>query len=111
MEEGRGAAVGGVGVNYDLECQLCPDQEKSSYIGETSRNLYTRSKEHLSRNRSGTGTSFMLKHQASAHQGEDVDYRAKITASTRDCLTRQVKEAVLIRRRQSKILNSKTEWH
>ena len=46
-----------------------------------------------------------------AHQGEDVDYRAKITASTRDCLTRQVKEAVLIRRSKSKILNSKTEWH
>ena len=53
----------------------------------------------------------MLKHQDTAHQGEDKDYRAKVTASTRDCLTRQVKEAVLIRRSKVRILNGKTEWH
>ena len=108
---GEGGSCRGGGVNYELECQLCPDGEKSSYIGESSRNLYTRSKEHLSRYRAGTGTSFMLKHQASAHQGEDVVYKAKVTASTRDCLTRQVKEAVLIRRSQVRVLNGKTEWH
>ena len=56
MQWKRGSCRG-CGVNYELEWQLCPDQVKSSYIGETSRNLYTRSKEHLSRYRSGTGTS------------------------------------------------------
>ena len=30
---------------------------------------------------------------------------------TRDCLTRQVRENVLIRRSQVPVLNSKTEWH
>ena len=29
----------------------------------------------------------------------------------RDCLTRQVREAVLIRRSQVQVLNSKSEWH
>ena len=53
----------------------------------------------------------MLKHQDSAHHGEDGDYRAKVTANTRDCLTRQVKEAVMIRRIRVQILNGKTEWH
>jgi hypothetical protein len=53
----------------------------------------------------------MLKHQNTAHQGEDNDDRAKVTASTRDCLTMQVKEAVLIRRSKVRILNGKTEWH
>ena len=83
-------------------------REKREYIGETSRNLYTRSKEHLARYQAGTSTSFMLKHQDTAHQGEDNEYQAKVTASTRDYLTRQVREAVLIRRSQVPVLNSKT---
>ena len=98
-------------MNYEIECQLCPDENKSVYIGETSRNLYKRSKEHISRYRAGTTTSFMVKHQASKHQGDDPSYKAKVTASTRDCLTRQVREAVLIRRTQVNVLNGKTEWH
>ena len=108
---GEGGSCRGCGVNYELECQLCPVGERSKYVGETSRNLYTRSKEHLARYQAGASTSFMHKHQATAHQGEDEDYRAKVTASTRDCLTRQVKEAVLIRRSKVRILNGKTEWH
>ena len=82
-----------------------------AYIGESSCNLYTKSREHLARYRATTRTSFILKHQTTAHQGEDEDYRPKVTASTRDCLTRQLKEAVMIRRSNRQILNSKTEWH
>ena len=65
----------------------------------------------MSRYRRGQDKSFMLKHQNLLHQGEEGVYKAKATASTRDCLTRQVKEAVLIRRCQVPVLNSKTEWH
>ena len=95
------------GVNYEVECQLCPNDAKSVYIGETSQNLYTRSREHLSRYRAGTATSFMAKHQTELHQGEDARYEARVTANTRDCLTRQVREAVLIRRSQVNVLNGK----
>ena len=108
---GEGGNCEGCGVNYEIECQLCPEGGKSVYIGESSRNLYTRSQEHLSRYRGGKMTSFMFKHQNNVHQGEQAMYRAKVTASTRDCLTRQVREAVLIRRSQVPVLNSKTEWH
>ena len=52
-----------------------------------------------------------MKHQNSQHRGEEPLYKAKVTARTRDCLTRQVREAVLIRRSQVPILNSKSEWH
>ena len=45
------------------------------------------------------------------HRGEEPDYKAKVTANTRDCLTRQIREAVLIRRSQVEVLNSKSEWH
>ena len=40
--EGRGGG-GNCSVNYELECQLCPQDNKTVYIGETGRNLYTRS--------------------------------------------------------------------
>jgi hypothetical protein len=108
---GEGGNCRSGGVNYELECQLCPDGEREVYIGESSRNSYTRCKEHLARYRSGKGTSFILKHKATAHQDEEPLYKAKVTASTRDCLTRQVREAVLIRRSSRPVLNSKTEWH
>ena len=53
----------GGGANYEKECQLCPDDNKSKYIEESSRNLYTRSKEHLANYGSGIQTSFISKHQ------------------------------------------------
>ena len=84
----NGRGVGGNcrsgGVNYELECQLCPAGENSVYIGESSRNSYTRCKEHLARYRSRTGTSFILKHQAIAHQDDEPVYKANVTASTRE---------------------------
>ena len=89
----------------------CPEGERGVYIGESSRNLYTRSHEHLSKYKSGKITSFMVKHQNMEHQGDEASFRAKVTTRTRDCLTRQVRGAVLIRRSQVPVLNSKTEWH
>ena len=44
------------------------------------------------------------------HRGQEpVVFRAEVTGRTRDCLTRQVTEAVLIRRSQVTVLNSKSE--
>ena len=106
---GEGGNCEGGGANYEMECQLCPDDNKSKYIGESSRNLYTRSKEHLANYRSGLQTSFIIKHQNTMHQGEEAVFMAKVTTRTRDCLTRQVREAVLIRRSQVPVLNGKTE--
>ena len=108
---GEGGSCRGSGVNYEMECQLCPEEERGVYIGESARNLYSRSREHLARFRAGTRTSFILKHQTISHPREEEDYKARVTASTRDCLTRQVREAVLIRRSDRQVLNSKTEWH
>ena len=81
------------------------------YIGESSRNMYTRSKEHLTSFNSKLQSSFILNHQNSKHMGEEPNFKAKVTARTRDCLTRQIREAVLIRRSQVPVLNGKSEWH
>ena len=98
-------------MNYEMECQLCPDEHREKYIGETSRNLYSRSAEHLKTYRSGDQLFFILKHQNSKHSGIEPLFKAKVTDKTRDCLTRKVREAVLIRRSQVAMLNGKSEWH
>ena len=108
---GDGGSCLSSGANYVLECQLCPDGSRSRYIGETSRNLYTRCLEHEGNYRAGSPTSFMQKHQLKEHQGREGEYTAKVTANIRDCLTRQVREAVEIRRCNVPVLNGKTEWH
>ena len=97
---------------YDMATNMvCPDGNREKYIGETSRNLYTRSTEHLKTFRSGDQSSFIIKHQISKHNGVEPVFKAKVTARTRDCLSRQVREAVLIRRSQVPVLNGKSEWH
>ena len=53
----------------------------------------------------------MQKHQLKEHQGREGEYTAKVTANIQDCLTRQVREAVEIRRCDVEVLNGKTEWH
>ena len=53
----------------------------------------------------------MVKHHHMEHKGDEASCNAKDTTRTRDCLTGQVREAVLIRRSQVPVLNSKTEWH
>ena len=100
-------------IQYQLECGLCTEEEKGVYIGESSRNLYTRSKEHLGKYRSKKrqSDSFMKKHQDEHHGGGEADFRARVTGVFRDSLSRQVSEGVHIRWGGRSILNSKSEWH
>ena len=98
-------------IQYEVMCKLCPEENGSCYVGETSRNLYTRGGEHLKKYEGGNDESFMKKHQDETHPGQPADFRGKVTGTFRDCLTRQVSEGVHIRRCNYNILNSKSEWH
>ena len=102
-------------MNYEIECQLCPEGQRPVYIGETARNLYTRAKEHMnSGNRRTTGeeegTSFVHRHMEQYHRGSQSRFRAKVTKANNDSFSRQVREGVLIRRCRREMLNSKSEW-
>ena len=108
---GDGGNCRGSGVNYQVECQLCPPGKKSIYHGETARNLFTRGGEHEASYRGQLEKSFMHMHQAKTHSNAPGSYIAKVTGSASDCLTRQVREAVHIRRCQVPVLNGKSEWH
>ena len=54
-ERGKGGDCRKNNVNYEMERRLCPEGESPVYIGETSRNLYTRAKEHVNNENGSTG--------------------------------------------------------
>ena len=114
-ERGRGGNCRRNNINYEIECHLCPEGSRPVYIGETSRNLYTRTKEHMNGGHRGRSseegeTSFVQKHNEMCHKGMDMDFRARVTKQNTDSLSRQVREGVYIRRETRTVLNSKSEW-
>ena len=107
-EKGEGGQYHRGNINYEIECRLCKDTTPTVYIGETARNLYTRGKEHVYNNRDEG--YFMSKHMREKHVGHNEDFRAKITHMNKDCLCRQIREGVLIRRSGKELMNTKAEW-
>ena len=108
---GKGGNCRQSNVTYEIECGLCHETDKSIYVGETSRNLYTRGLEHLKKYESGKIDSFLMKHQVEKHDGSAAVCTAKVTNKFKDCLSRQVAEGVEMRRCQANLMNTKTEWH
>ena len=106
--KGEGGPCHRNNVNYEIECKLCKDTRPTVYIGETSRNLFTRGGEHLQKGKEED--SFMNKHMRENHPEESEDFSAKVTHSNKDCLTRQIREGVLIRRSKKILMNNKSEW-
>ena len=82
----------------------------ATYIGETSRNLFTRGLEHQDKFEKRKPDSFMFNHQEERHPGDQPDYKVSVVGSYRDPLSRQVAEGVLITRCKEEILNSKSEF-
>ena len=81
------------------------------YVGETSRSIYERTSEHHEKARSMDEGSFMVKHWFTSHPEEEEQpgFRFRVVGKFKDCLTRQLKEAVRMGHRPGN-LNSKGEW-
>ena len=112
-ERGKGGSCRKGNIQYEMECRLCKeetdrqtDADRTVYIGETSRNLFTRGQEHLYKYETADSESFMAKHQEENHDDRPAVFDAKVTGMYRDCLSRQVAEGVSIRRCRTKVLNS-----
>ena len=117
VERGKGGKCHKNNVNYEIECHLCPEGNRPVYIGETSRNLYTRCKEHIGSENSQRNdhnedneSSFVRKHMETSHAGMTSKFVGRITHANKDSLSRQVREGVLIRRSGREMLNTKSEW-
>ena len=83
------------------------------YVGETSRSIAERSREHWASYRGAKEDSHIWKHQQLEHGGEQAKFVMRVIGSHKTALARQVSEAVRIRRRggETMILNSKGEYN
>ena len=95
-------------VTYEFKCDLCGDV----YVGETSRNLYTRGKEHMYDYSKKNDKSVLYRHAIDKHSDNPTlpTYQAKITGIYTTALTRQIAEATKIGTLGAKAINSKLEW-
>ena len=83
------------------------------YVGETSRSIQERGVEHWAGWRSQKATNHIHYHQTMEHRGEPPQFILKPVKWFRSALSRQLAEAVRIRRRggEGAILNSRSEYN
>lgn len=111
--EGRGSCEK-EGVTYEIECASCKENgERAVYIGETSKNAYTRGKKHLQDLDGKLAGSVMWRHCREKHDSCISDFTMGVTGHCRnDSMLRQISEAVRIHgSSDNELINNKTEWN
>ena len=95
-------------ITYQIKCTHCGD----IYIGESSRNAYTRGKEHLYQMEKKDKDSIMFRHYNHKHRDNEIPtYKMSVTGTYRSALDRQISEAVKINRApRDIIINNKSEF-
>ena len=83
------------------------------YVGETSRSIQERGLEHHAGWKAGKASNHIYHHQTMEHQGAEPKFILRPVRYYRSALSRQVAEAVRIRRRggEGAILNGKGEFN
>ena len=82
------------------------------YVGESSRSIYERAKEHVTDCRNNSEDSHQVEHWLTSHEELLAlpKFTFKIVNTFQDPLTRQLAEAVRIDLMGEDILNSKAEY-
>ena len=93
-----------MGVVYQIECLTC----SALYVGETSRTLSIRIKEHLASKRRKSLTSPLGKHRVEAHGGNDFEVKCTILTYESEISARKALEAFWISAK-SPAMNNKNE--
>ena len=96
----------------EAKAGLLRSGEPSLYVGESSRSLHERAREHWADADKGVDECHMMEHEHAAHRGEDGSpaFRFKVVKGCRTALERQVREAVRIQQRGS-VLNKRGEFN
>ena len=116
-------------VVYESKCLVCNpssrqededshpsepnDQPREGiYIGETSRSLHERAVEHVRDAHGFSAKSHIVKHWMNSHPSlpSPPEMEFSISARYRDCLSRQIGEALSISNSKDTLLNSKAEY-
>ena len=84
----------------------------SVYVGESSRSVYERAGEHWNAYKNRRPDSHIWKHHLVHHEGVgEPEMTVKVVGCFRSALSRQIFEAVRIRRRGADVLNSRGEYN
>ena len=85
----------------------------AEYLGETSKNMYSRHLWHQEKYDKNSSESFMANHQNEKHNGEPAEFKIVVMDKFKDAMSRQLSEALNIKNQvgKSEILNSKAEYH
>ena len=97
-------------IKYSVKCQ--EEECECMYHGETSKNAYTRGKEHEADYRLHLEKSHMWKHCVLDHDGEEQRFSMHIDKTfKKDPLLRQITEAIAIQHTtEENRMNSRAEW-
>ena len=101
------------GAGADKELEEVKDDTPTLYVGESSCSVFERSREHWGVWRNNKEDSHMPHHQRAKHGGDNPDFIMRVVRPYKSAFSRQVGEAVRIRRRggAGMILNSKAEYN
>jgi hypothetical protein len=112
-------------IVYETMCMWCNPESrgverkegekagrKGVYIGESSRSIHERSKEHEKDAEGFSKKSHIVKHWMECHPEETQQppFKFMIVKQYRDCMSRQIGEAIQIQRSEDELLNSKCEY-
>ena len=107
--EGKGGKCRNEGVTYEIRCKGC----EGRYVGETSRNAFTRGGEHLTDLQKKNTKSPLHLHNVEEHRdATPPGFEMKVTGTFGgDATKRQVRESVLIQKVPSNdLMNRRDEW-
>ena len=101
------------GAKEKKEIKASNPEIPSIYVGETARSIKERIEEHHQAYKSRNQDSHIMKHQLLHHQGAEPEFTVRVVDYKKTALTRQLGEAVRIRRRggEGAVLNSKGEFN
>ena len=106
--DGDGGRCRREGVTYEVKCKGC----EGKYIGETSRNAFSRGLEHKAGLTKQDKKSPLHLHNLERHGGRAPGFEMKVTGVFGgDALKRQVRESVMIQQTpEEELLNRRDEW-
>ena len=96
-------------VTCKIKCIGC----NNVYVGETSRNVYTRGKEHSKSLGNKEERSAFWKHCREKHSSEIQQFQMNVTeVYFNDAMLRQISEGIKINNvDEDSLINSKNEWN
>ena len=96
------------GIVYEIECEACT----AKYIGETSRNGFSRCKKHAADYENKSDTSVLWRHCKEEHNSNKQSFKIKTRQcfGERDATLCQITKATFIKNEHPQI-NKKTEFN